>query len=206
MISLTHLPSAGCLADFSTLNPPPAFDALAFQNCKEQTRTRLLQNQSHQCAFCETPLEDHGDVTQLDHLEPQGDNGGNPARRFDFTNLVACCQTTDTCGHARGQKEIPPGIHPYDATDLHRAFHCSSDGILSNETLPQTAFDFALNTLNLNAPGLKTQRATIITKLQQYTIAAGSNARRRITQLSTDKTGFISLHFQTLGRFGFPEP
>ena len=203
MISLSPVPARPCLADFARLSPPPAFDGLAFQSCKGATRKDLLENQAHQCAYCEKPLKNDGNSTHLDHLVSQD---AAPSRRFDITNLVACCQPPETCGHNHGSHSIPDDINPYLVSNLHTAMYCQSDGELYPESLTSDAWEFANLRLNLNAPGLKTLRAEIIRKLRQETIALGTNARRRVASLSKPSVGFISLHAQELGRFGFKVP
>ncbi len=203
MISLSSISARPCLETFSKATPTPLFDALAFQNCKGLTRTDLLRNQNFQCAFCESPLEDNGQSTHLDHLITQD---ADPNRRFDISNLVACCQNDSTCGHLHDRHSVPDLLNPYIATNLHLAMPCDSGGELYPVTLHNTAWEFVENRLNLNNPGLKSARAEIIRKLQQETISLGTNARRRISSLSTQGVGFISLHAQELGRFGFTIP
>lgn len=203
MISLATPTAPHCLAGFAIMAPQPDFGIFAFQDCKDKIRALLVENQHHQCAYCERPIEDEPGSFHLDHVKSQHDA---PARRFDITNLVASCETTTTCGHHHGSNSVPDELHPYLAADLHLAFECSSLGELTSTTLSANAQHFAFNDLNLNAPGLKTQRQTVIAKLQQYTLATGTNARRRLKELSTRRTGFISLHSQLLGRFGYALP
>jgi hypothetical protein len=83
---------------------------------------------------------------------------------------------------------------------------CDSRGELYTDNLPEHVWKFAELRLNLNAPGLKSHRANIIRMLRQQTIASGTGARRRLALLSTNGIGFISLHAQELGRFGFTIP
>jgi len=139
-------------------------------------------------------------------MEPQGDCGGNPSRRFDITNLVAACQKKHTCGHKHGNKPVPDELNPYLASDLHTGFACNSAGELTAVDLPESTASFAMTQLNLNDPGLQSERSTVIVKLRQYTIALGVGARKKIKSLSTTDTGFISLHYQELGKFGFKAP
>jgi hypothetical protein len=79
-------------------------------------------------------------------------------------------------------------------------------GELYSNSLSETAWEFAEVRLNLNAPGLKSARAAVISRLRQQTMALGTNAKRRISALSTQGVGFISLHAQELGRFGYSVP
>ena len=203
MISLAPVTARSCLDEFARRTPQPPFDGLAFQSCKNLTRTDLLKNQNYQCAFCEVPLADNGDSTHLDHLVTQT---VAPHRRFDVTNLVACCQNNNTCGHRHDRHCVPDALNPYSAEDLHEAFLCGSDGELYSDTLPAETQKFAFTQLNLNDAGLKTLRATIIAKLREQTIAMGSNTKKRLKKLPTRNVGFISLHVQELGKFGFCVP
>jgi hypothetical protein len=203
MISLTPPAARPCLEEFARKTPPPSFDVIAFQSCKELTRKDLLENQRYQCAFCESPIEDDGQSTHLDHLITQD---ADPNRRFDITNLVACCQNASTCGHKHGSRSVPDELNPYIARNLHATLPCDSMGELYPDSLSESAWQFAEVSLNLNAPGLKSARAAVIAALRQRTTALGTNARRRIANLSTDGVGFISLHAQELGRFGYSCP
>lgn len=203
MISLATVNPPGCLSSFAATVPVPDFNEPAFQGCKHQVRRLLLPNQHHQCAYCESPITDDGDSSHLDHIESQNDN---EARRFDITNLVAACQRNETCGHGHGSDSVPGELNPYLAVRLHEAFHCASDGELSATNLPDSSETFAFHKLNLNAPGLKSQRAAVISNLMQHTNSLGTNARQRMKNLSTSNIGFRSLHYQILGRHGFPAP
>lgn len=203
MISL-RVPSAPpCLAPFAAAPLPVAFDAQAFQACKRLVQRTLADNQHWQCAFCEAPINKGNDPFHLDHLLSQIHH---PSRRFDIHNLVASCHKNDTCGHKHGSHSVPNALNPYLAKQLHFAMPCDSMGELYNASLSAAAWNFAQTQLNLNAPGLKSVRATVISHLQKRTIALGTNARRRLANLSTQGVGFISLHAQILGRFGFSVP
>lgn len=203
MISFSPVKPPACLVEFAATTPPPRFDGLAFQACKNQVRARLLPNQHRQCAYCEQPIDDNGDSCHLDHIESQVQN---ETRRFDITNLIAACQTQHTCGHRHGRESVPDELNPYLTRDLHNRIDCASDGELSSNTLSPPAEAFAFQQLNLNDPGLKSRREQIIVGLMQHTMSLSNNARRRLQNLSTDEIGFRSLHFKYLGRFGFPEP
>lgn len=207
MISISPPSPRDCLVAFSRQSPPPEFDCLAFQTCKQKTRRDLLANQHHQCAFCESPIKDDGDSTHLDHLMPQDLDA---SRRFDVHNLVASCQDTRTCGHKHKNHPVPDELNPYLAKNLHRAMPCHSTGELYNATdadaLSPQAWAFAQVHLNLNAPELQMIRRVVIAQIYKQTIALGSNARKRIKNLSTKEIGFISIHHQLLGRFGFTLP
>ena len=203
MISLATPTAPHCLADFAIMEPPPDFGIPAFQDCKDQIRALLVENQHYQCAYCERPIEDEPGSFHLDHVKSQHEA---PARRFDITNLVASCETATTCGHNHGSNSVPDELHPYLVADLHLAFKCSSLGELTSTTLSANAHHFAFNDLNLNAPGLKTQRQNVISKLRQYTLAAGTNARKKLKHLPTRGTGFMSLYTQILGPFGYTLP
>jgi uncharacterized protein (TIGR02646 family) len=207
MISLSTPAPRDCLTAFSRQSPPPEFDCLAFQTCKQKTRKDLLGNQQHQCAFCESPIKDDGNSTHLDHLMPQDLDA---SRRFDIHNLVACCQDNKTCGHKHKSHPVPDELNPYLARNLHRSMLCHSTGELYNATdahaLSAQAWKFAQVHLNLNSPELQMTRKVVMSQIQKQTIALGTNARKRIKNLSTKDVGFLSLHQQLLGRFGFTLP
>ena len=204
MISLPSCQAPPCLAEFARNQELVDFNKdLSFQSCKREVRQRLLHNQHQQCAYCELPIHDIEDASHLDHLQPQS---SSPARRFDITNLVVSCQNNETCGHKHGSHAIPDGINPYLVANLHEAMPCDSNGELYSDSLPDDAWAFAQFRLNLNDPGLKSTRAEVIRKLREHTISLGTGNRRRLASLSTQGVGFISIHAQELGRFGFTIP
>lgn len=210
MVSLQTIPAPTCLEGLALMQPPPSFSkkpvSPAVTTCMRETKGLLLANQSFQCVYCERSISDDPESSHVEHLEPQNETSGNPNRRFDITNLAACCQTNDTCGHKKGSQPLPDELNPYEATALHERLPCDSAGTLHAENLSEPAANFAFGALNLNAPGLKSLRAAIISSLHRQTISQGSGNRSRLRQLDTTNTGFKSLYHQVLGRFGFPAP
>jgi hypothetical protein len=218
MISFQPIPAPQCLTDLAAADPIPGFDVPAAHHClKGVLRPLLLSNQGFQCAYCEAPIEDDGGSCHLAHITSQKENQN---RRFDVTNLMAACQSQDTCGHGHGEASVPGELNPYLVTKLHRHFHCAGDGTLTACGLSTEAEDFAFGTVSLNAPGpntrplavylnapgLKSQRQGIIRRLMSQTISLGTNARQNLRNLSTRDRGFRSLHYQFLSEHGFPEP
>lgn len=203
MIPLRVPTAPPCLGAFAAHEPPPAFDGIAFQNCKAEVRRRLISNQRDQCAHCERPIINDGKSCQIDHLVPQVTR---PDLRFEISNMVASCQSEDTCGHKHGAGEVPAGLNPYRVPSIHLAFRCDTKGELHAHNVSVPDSDFAFKSLNLNSPALRSQRTLVITKLMSQTINLGRNARQRIHRLRANGVGFESLHFQILGPLGFPEP
>lgn len=204
MISFNTIPEPQCLADLAVAQPLPKFGDPGTHDClKRVLRPALLANQSYQCAYCEAPIKDDGDSCHLAHIISQNDD---PNRRFDVTNLMAACQCKDSCGHGHGEASVPEELNPYLAPNLHRRFHCDGLGKLTATGLSPSSESFAFGPVNLNAPGLKTQRETMISNLMSLTISLGTKAKQKIRTLSTRERGFISLHYQILGEYGFPEP
>ncbi|MCX6838341.1 MAG: TIGR02646 family protein [Verrucomicrobia bacterium] len=78
---------------------------------KRAIRDRLYRHQFGLCGYCEGSLGELG--RHIEHVEPKGGIGGNPARTFDYSNLIASCQgDTDkpkragqdaSCGHFKDQ-------------------------------------------------------------------------------------------------------
>lgn len=205
MISLSTPTAPPCLPPFGQQHPLPAFDALGFQACKRQIRSRLLTNQRHQCAYCERAIADVENSSHLDHMIPQI---VAPNSVFDIGNLVASCQDNQTCGHKHGERPVPNDLNPYLSVDLHLAFHCGSDGELDTgpKPLPPASEDFAFTQLALNAPGLKSARETVLRSVRQHSIALGTKARKRLKNLPDPGVGFRSLYHQELEKFGYPAP
>jgi uncharacterized protein (TIGR02646 family) len=74
-------------------------------------RDRLYRHQFGLCGYCEGSLGELG--RHIEHVEPKGGIGGNPARTYDYSNLIASCQGDTekrksagqdaSCGHYKDQ-------------------------------------------------------------------------------------------------------
>jgi uncharacterized protein (TIGR02646 family) len=92
---------------------PPVWDATSktVRRVKQSIRDRLYVHQFGICGYCEGSLGELG--RHIEHVEPKGGIGGNPARTFDYTNLIASCQGDTrrpksagqdaSCGHFKDQ-------------------------------------------------------------------------------------------------------
>ncbi|SKB07924.1 TIGR02646 family protein [Prosthecobacter debontii] len=81
-------------------------------------KDHLYRHQYGLCGYCEGSLGELGRHTE--HVEPKAGIGGNPARTFDYSNLIASCQgDTDkpkpaqdaSCGHYKDQQIHADGVY-----------------------------------------------------------------------------------------------
>jgi hypothetical protein len=126
----------------------------------------------------------------------------HPEKQFEITNLLASCQTAETCDQRKKSHDLPAALDPYQTPNLQDIIVCDSLGTLDFSGLPPAAARFAETHLNLNSPALKSQRAGIIAGIQSMTVALGTNARKRLRSLPPPTVGFRSLYYQQLKHLG----
>lgn len=94
-----------CLTQWKQNNPKSSYAVLSESapELRKTIRLSLLTEQYHLCAYCCKPLEKIKDCHN-EHVEPQSKK---PELSLDYNNLVASCETSKQCGHAKENKELP---------------------------------------------------------------------------------------------------
>ena len=89
---------------------PPNWENLGrrFPAVKRAIRELLYVWQYGLCGYCEASLADMG--RHIEHIEPKAGIGGNPARTYDYSNLIASCQG-DTQRAVRDGQDSSCGHH-----------------------------------------------------------------------------------------------
>lgn len=109
---MRHLAPHPAPTELTNANPPLPLDwnnpSAQVRQAKRAIRDKLYRHQFGLCGFCEGSL---GELKRhTEHVEPKGGTGGNPARTFDYSNLIASCQgeqktgqSADSCGHFKNE-------------------------------------------------------------------------------------------------------
>jgi uncharacterized protein (TIGR02646 family) len=150
---------------------------------KRAIRDRLYLHQYGLCGYCEGSLGELG--RHIEHVEPKGGIGGNPARTFDYSNLIASCQgDTDrrivdgqdaSCGHykdqfirAQGAYQVAAFISPREVACDQR-FSYLVDGRVVPKDPPGTPHhgraDYTIRAAGLDCTRLRNRRRKIAERL-----------------------------------------
>lgn len=163
-----------------TLPPTWNHNSRRVRRVKRVIRDRLYIHQFGICGYCEGSLGELG--RHIEHVEPKGGIGGNPARTFDYTNLIASCQgdqrtgqSADSCGHfkdryigTQGAFVLADFVSPREhGCDMK--FQYLSDGRVIPMSPPGTVdymrADYTINVAGLNSNRLQNRRRQIAAKL-----------------------------------------
>ena len=127
-------------------------------------------------------------------MEPKGGIGGNPARTFDYSNLIASChgeqktgQSADSCGHFKNEYITRQGafiladfVSPREA-DCDTKIKYLSDGrvVPSAEegTVDHTRADYTIKVAGLDCNRLRNRRRQIAETLLKQIDSFKTNPR-----------------------------
>lgn len=146
-------------------------------NRKAETRSLLLEEQWCLCAYTELALYNFKYGCHIEHIEPKS---LNPARTFDYQNVVVSALDSDSLsqfakadrfgGRFKGSDYDPAMFVSPLMPDCHRYFEYLSSGRvepaqnLSVEN--QSRANYTINFLNLNAPFLVNARRSWIIEIE----------------------------------------
>jgi len=182
MRSITKIGNGGYQLNRSHETPPTtkkqATSRWSSFDYKDKVTNNLLTEQYGLCAYSEIRPDQFGLDTHIEHVEPKS---ANPARTFDYSNLVLSALSDKDLkniinnnifgGHAK--------LSQYDAllfisclqTDCARYFVYLSTGkveparVLNKAEYKQA--EYTINLLNLNSPYLVTQRKNWLNELDE---------------------------------------
>ncbi len=150
---------------------------------KHAIRDSLYRHQLGLCGYCEGSLGELG--RHIEHVEPKGGIAGNPARTFDYSNLIAFCQgdtlrpksagQDSSCGHHKDQQISAQGSFALSDFISPREPACDAkfsylhDGRVVPTANPGTAdharADYTIRTAGLDCNRLRNRRRQIAAKL-----------------------------------------
>lgn len=118
-------------------------------------REHNVKQQHYLCAYCCRRIETDGAHSLNEHIRPQGQSKFQK-HSMDYGNIIACCQTEETCSAAKkNQYDENLFISPLDE-DCEMHFSFGSNG----EVFPESERgEYTINLLNLNSYRLKQARA-----------------------------------------------
>ena len=182
MRSITKIGDGGYQLNRSHENPPTTSDQATSRwrsfGYKAEVTQCLLAEQFGLCAYSEVRPDQLGLGAHIEHIEPKS---ANPARTFDYSNLVLSALSSDDLqkidkadvfgGHAK--------LSQYDAllfisclqSDCARYFvYLSNGNVEPARTLDPSEISkaqYTIDLLNLNSPYLVTQRKNWIDELDE---------------------------------------
>jgi len=145
----------------------------------KKVQDRLIPAQKYLCSYCEVELVrgNRGDIGyHIEHIEPKSIN---PARTFDFSNLLVSCFDTGyelvpsdvdlqpiSCGHAKKSEFNHLFIKPTEQGCEDYFFYELDGRIVANPGLNDSSklarVNYTITLLNLNCRRLKRERKDMI--------------------------------------------
>lgn len=141
-------------------NSKEGWDKFSGTDVYKELKEYLRFTQENMCCYCEIALKQNADA----HIEHLKSRHGFPNERFEFDNLYACCQTHDTCGHAKGSIDSKGMVLPN--SDCEPRFTYTDNGvIIPAKDGDQEVLD-TIKILDLNNKVLRNSRRDIIRILE----------------------------------------
>lgn len=145
------------LTDFKKKYPSKTYESKEFQEYRTQLNAVLRKEQKGLCAYCCGRIEEN--KSHNEHIEPQHPGRFSSSRSLDYTNIVASCNRSKTCGMKKSNEYAAEQfVSPLDE-NCEEQFTYYSDGIMDGDI-------YTINLLNLNEYGLRTARKAVISSLQ----------------------------------------
>jgi uncharacterized protein (TIGR02646 family) len=113
----------------------------------------LITEQYGICAYCMSAIKN--EACHIEHIKPQSKF---PGLSLEYSNLVASCESDNSCGKHKGNKYDGAFVAPTEA-DCEAQYSYAMDGRI----IPLTdRANYTIKLLNLNSYKLKTARKTAI--------------------------------------------
>ncbi|WP_320043309.1 retron system putative HNH endonuclease [uncultured Desulfobacter sp.] len=184
---------------------------------KEMTRSLLLEEQWGLCAYTEVALYDFRYGCHIEHIEPKS---LNPARTFDYQNVVVSALDSDSLsqfakadrfgGHFKGNDYDPDMFISPLMPDCHRYFEYLSSGRVEPaqnlSVEDRSRANYTINLLNLNAPFLVNSRRRWLIEIEDEIerLLEDDSALRQLAECELCDTGgrLRGFHSAAKARFG----
>lgn len=144
-------------------NPTANWNNFSGTNKHHQLRGDLISEQEQMCCYCEIKIENNGQSSHIEHLK---DRNNFPPNTFNYDNLLASCQFTDSCGHQKGTNYFNGFVSPLDSNCQNR-FTYTRDGRIIPSDENDTDAQRTIDILGLNCRRLKDRRKGIIKTLEK---------------------------------------
>nr|WP_319495202.1 retron system putative HNH endonuclease [uncultured Desulfobacter sp.] len=184
---------------------------------KEMTRALLLEEQGGVCAYTELALYNFRYGCHIEHIEPKR---LNPARTFDYQNVVVSALDSDSLsrfakadrfgGHFKGSDYDPAMFISPLMPDCHRYFEYLSNGRVDPaqnlSVQDQSRVNYTINLLNLNAAFLVNLRRRWLIEIEYEIepLLEDDSALRQLAECELCDTGgrLRGFHSAAKARFG----
>lgn len=87
------------LTDFKKKHPKKDYDSEEFAQHRPVLKAELIKEQKGLCAYCCGRITH--EKSHNEHIEPRNPGKYASNRSLDYTNIVASCNTSETCGNKR---------------------------------------------------------------------------------------------------------
>ncbi len=145
------------LTDFKKKYPKKDYDSIEFAEHKPTLKSDLIKEQKGLCAYCCGRITE--DKSHNEHIEPRHPGKFASKRSLDYTNIVASCNNSETCGNKKGNSyDAEKFVSPLDR-DCETKFTYYADGKIAGD-------EYTIDLLNLNAYELRNARKSVIRELQ----------------------------------------
>ena len=150
------------LVEWRSNNQGVNWDEFCRTDAYSELKEHLLDEQGGLCCYCEIAIDgDRG--THIEHHRPKSRFQANT---FDYQNLLASCQSTDSCGHKKGGGYFPELISPL-SDDCQDRFIYTGDGRIIPKDKNDAHAQDTIELLGLNCKRLKDRRESILKALEQ---------------------------------------
>lgn len=145
------------LTDFKKKHPKKDYDSEEFAQHRPVLKAELIKEQKGLCAYyCGriTHAKSHNE-----HIEPRHPGKYASNRSLDYTNIVASCNTSETCGNKKENDYDPEKfVSPLDENCEEKFTYYANGEIVGDQ--------YTIDLLNLNAYELKNARKSVMRYLQ----------------------------------------
>jgi len=143
---------------WKTKNPRANWNDFSGTNEHSNLRECLISEQNQMCCYCEVKIKNTGSSSHIEHLK---DKNNFPQEIFNYNNLLASCQQTDSCGHKKGTKYFNGFVSPLDPNCKNRFTYTGAGEIIPVDE-NDTDATRTIEVLGLNCNKLKDRRKSII--------------------------------------------
>lgn len=145
------------LIDFKKKYPKKDYDSNEFAEYRPKLRKKLVEEQRGICAYCCGRITEES--SHNEHIEPRHPGKYTSQRFLEYTNIVASCNNTETCGTIKKSfYDENKFVSPLNR-QCEEKFTYYVDGRIAGD-------DYTIDLLNLNAYELKNARKAVIRSLQ----------------------------------------
>lgn len=129
----------------------------------KDVKTQMINEQDGLCCYCEIAINGDGD-THIEHHKPKS-NPKYQRDTFNYQNLFACCQNSDSCGHKKQSGYFPELVSPLSGNCQDRFIYTGMGNIIPTDEDDSFAHD-TIALLGLDCKRLRDRRESILKTLE----------------------------------------